>query len=74
MDGALVAYQRAMHEGPDRDPYRLSAVARGAAIFEEREDYEGALAAYRDLIRNANDEELVAVAQVRADELEAFIR
>jgi TolA-binding protein len=73
-DGALVAYQRAMREGPAKDPYRLSAVARGAAIFEDREDYEGALAAYRDLIRNATDEELVAVAQIRADELEAFIQ
>jgi hypothetical protein len=63
-----------MRDGPARDPYRLSAVARGAAIFEDQEDYEGALAAYRDLIRNANDQELVAVAQIRADELEDFIQ
>ena len=74
MDGALTAYERAMRAGGARDPYRLSAIARGAAIYEDREDYPNALAAYRDLIRNADDAELVAVAQVRADELEAVIR
>jgi tetratricopeptide (TPR) repeat protein len=74
LDGALAAYERARSKAPDRDPYRLSAVARSAAIFEDQEDYAGALAAYRDLIRNASDAELVAVAQSRADELEAFLQ
>ena len=66
--------RRAMNDGPSRDPYRLSAVARSAAIYEDQEDYAGALDAYRDLIRNSSDEELVAVAQTRADELEAFLQ
>jgi TolA-binding protein len=74
VDGALAAYERAMSEGAARDPFRLSAVARGAAIYEDREDYPNALAAYRELIENADDAELVAVAQMRADELEAVIR
>jgi TolA-binding protein len=74
LDGALIAYKRAMSNGPSRDPYRLSAVARSAAIYEDQEDYAGALDAYRDLIRNSSDEELVAVAQTRADELEAFLQ
>ena len=74
MDGALAAYEDAMESGADRDPYRLSAIARSAAIYEDREDYVHALAAYRDLIRNADDPELIAVAQGRADELEAVIR
>jgi len=55
---------------PDRDhPYRLSAVARSAALYETKKDFPRALAAYRDIMRNAKDPELVAAAQDRATAL-----
>lgn len=68
-DQALAAYQRAAACKPGDDPYRLSAVARTAVLFEEKEDYRQALTAYRDLIKNAHDPEIVAAATGRASEL-----
>jgi TolA-binding protein len=73
-DKALQAYLKAGESAVRTDPFRLSAVARCAALYEEKEDYPRALAAYRDLIRNASDSELVAAATARATELEAAIQ
>ena len=57
---ALRAYEGAV-ASPDRDhPYRLSAVARCAALYEAKKDFPRALASYRDIMRNAKDPELVA--------------
>ncbi|MBI1797731.1 MAG: tetratricopeptide repeat protein, partial [Candidatus Eisenbacteria bacterium] len=73
-DGALAAYQRAA-DGPDRDQaFRLSAVARCAALYEARKDFARALTAYRDIARNAKDPELVAAATNRVSRLEAGAR
>lgn len=69
IEGALKAYQAAM-AAPDRDqPYRLSAVARCAALYEARKDIPKALTAYRDIMKNATDPELVAAATDRASQL-----
>jgi len=70
-DRALVAYQQAAAATDRDDPFRLSAVARCAALYEGKRDVARALAAYRDLIRNANDRELVAAANDRVAQLEA---
>jgi len=69
-DGALRAYRLAAAAGAGGDAFRLSAVARCAALFEEKKDYAQALAAYRDIARNAKDPELVAAANQRLSQLE----
>jgi TolA-binding protein len=71
--GALAAYAQAAASRDKSDPFRLSAVARSAGLYEEAQDYPQALAAYRDLMDHAEDPELVAAATGRASELEAFI-
>ena len=72
--GALKAYQGAM-ASTDRDhPFRLSAVARCAALYEAKKDYARAIIAYRDIMRNAEDPELVAAADGRISQLEAGAR
>ena len=53
---------------------RLSAVARCAALYEARKDFPRALLAYRDIMRNATDPELVAAATDRASQLAARTR
>jgi TolA-binding protein len=68
-DGALKAYQKAMDATDKGDAYRLSALARAAAIFEGLGKRDRALAAYRDLIQHATDPELVAAAEERAAQL-----
>ena len=70
-DAALDAYRRAAAATDRDDPYRLSAVARCAALYETKHDYARAVEAYRDLIRNAKDRELVAAATGRVSQLEA---
>jgi TolA-binding protein len=72
--GALAAYRRASESGSSADPFRLSAVARSAALYENRHEYTRALAAYRDLIAHARDRELVAAATGRVQRLEANVR
>ena len=73
-DRALGAYRQAAASKDKRNPYRLSAVARSAALLEEKQDWKPALAAYRDLMANAQDAELVAVATQRAKELAAVVK
>ena len=55
------------------DPDRLPAVARRAAIYEQQEPNDKALVAYRDLMKNARDPELVDAASGRAAEIAAVI-
>jgi TolA-binding protein len=69
MEAALVAYGKAMAGKDKADPFRLSAVARAAAIYEQEGNEKEALAAYRDLMKNASDPELVAAAEERATQL-----
>ena len=67
--GAIAAYALAASYKEKADPYRLSAIAHSAAIHEKNKDWPKALAAYRDLIKNATDPEIVVAAQERAKEL-----
>jgi tetratricopeptide (TPR) repeat protein len=70
---ALAAYQRAAGWKVKNDPFRISAVARCAMLYEETEEYAKALAAYRDLAANGSDPELVAAASDRASELASVV-
>ena len=56
------------------DPFRLSAVARCAALYEKNGNWKKAIAAYRDLAKNAKDPELVVAAKERATQLEAIAK
>src|SRR5262249_27245717 len=67
--GALKAYQQATQCGQLANPLRLSAVARVAALHEARGEKSLAVAAYRDIMRNAKDQELVAAAADRVSAL-----
>jgi TolA-binding protein len=71
LEAALRSYRRAIEGGETTDPYRLSALAHAAAIYEKQGQVEKALAAYRDLIRHANDPELVSAAEARANQLKS---
>ena len=63
-----------MNGGPKTDPFRLLAVARCAALYEEKESWKKAVGAYRDLIKNSQDDELVMAANERVAQLEAAAR
>ncbi|MCB1183831.1 tetratricopeptide repeat protein [bacterium] len=71
---AIEAYALASRGGPAEDPFRLSAVARCAVLYEDAERYEDALASYRDLMNNAADPDLVAAASGRAAEIAAALQ
>ena len=67
---AIYAYARAAEHRDKANAYRLSALARSAALYESRKDYPKALAAYKDLIKNATDPEIVVAARERVNELQ----
>jgi TolA-binding protein len=69
-DGALRSYQEAATLGERGDAFRLSAVARAAVLYETKRDVPHAIAAYRDLIKNGKDPELIAAATDRVAQLE----
>jgi tetratricopeptide (TPR) repeat protein len=71
LDGALKSYTKAAASMDRRNAYRLSAVARCAAIYEARKDFVRAMAAYRDIAQNSKDNELAAAAAGRASQLES---
>jgi TolA-binding protein len=68
--GALTAFERAMASQNKSDPFRLSALVQAAALYETQNKTEKALAAYRDLMQNAQDPELVAAAEERVSNLQ----
>jgi len=70
VDGAIRAYRQASLTPDPDQPFRLSSVARLAALYESRRDVTRAITAYRDLVRNARDRELVAAAAGRVSQLE----
>ena len=72
--GAITAYKKAISTKNRTDAFRLSAVARCAALYENSGDYKKAIAAYRDLVENADDPELVVAARTRVEELEAVVK
>ncbi len=69
--GAIAAYALAANYSQKADTYRLSAIAHSAALYEKIKDYPKALAAYRDLVKNATDPEIVVAAKERASELQS---
>ena len=68
--GALKAYNKAVASTDRKNPYRLSALARCAAIYEAKKDYARAYTAYRDIAQNSKDGELAAAAAGRAQQLQ----
>ncbi len=73
-DEAIRSYEKAMKGSKKTDPFRLLAVVKCAALYEEQEAWKKAISAYRDLIRNSQDEELVLAANERVTQLEAVAR
>jgi TolA-binding protein len=72
--GAMKAYAVA-RACPDLDqPYRLSALARLAALHESRREYTRAVEAYRDIIHHSKDRELTAAAEDRVSQLSGSTR
>jgi TolA-binding protein len=71
IDGAIRAYAGAKRQKERSNPFRLTAIVRMAAIYEERGETDKAVKAYKDLIKNATDDEVVVAAKARVDELEA---
>ena len=72
--GAIRAYQEA-RTCPNRgEPYRLSALARLATLHESRKEYTRAVEAYRDIMQNSKDRELIAAAADRVSQLSASTR
>jgi TolA-binding protein len=72
--GAIAAYALAASYKEKADTYRLSAIAHSAALHEKNKEYTKALAAYRDLIKNATDPEIVVAAQERANEIQSGMK
>jgi len=70
VDGALKSYNRAVASPDRKNPFRLSALARCAALYEAKKDYARAYTAYRDIAQNSKDGELAAAAAGRAQQLQ----
>jgi tetratricopeptide (TPR) repeat protein len=71
---AIAAYKQAMAAQDKADAFRVSALVHCAGLYEKAGKYDMALSAYRDLIQNAKDSELVVAAKERVAELEAIGR
>jgi TolA-binding protein len=66
---AMRAYVEASHCPDLRQPYRLSSLARLAALHEARHEYGRAIADYREIVQNSTDRELIAAASDRVTKL-----
>jgi TolA-binding protein len=71
-ESAIRAYRRANYAAAYKaDPFRLSALARLAALYEARGDYGRALANYREIAQSSSDREVAQAAAGRASQLES---
>jgi TolA-binding protein len=71
-ESAISSYRKAVSSVNKDNPFRLSALVRCAALYEKFEKYDKALSAYRDLINNVKDPELLLAAKERVTQLEAI--
>jgi TolA-binding protein len=67
---ALQAYQRSVAAREQDNAFRLSALVRSAALYEDTGEVQKALSAYGDLVANAQDPELAEAAKQRVAQLE----
>lgn len=74
IDGAVKIYSEAISSKNKSDAFRLSSVARCAALYEKKGEYTKAISAYQDLVRHAEDPELVVAAKERVSQLEAIAK
>jgi TolA-binding protein len=74
LDAAVKDYERVIASFPADDVFRLSSLARCAALYERREDYQRALTVYRDLAKHASDPALVVAATERVKQLEEIVQ
>jgi tetratricopeptide (TPR) repeat protein len=68
---AMRAYGEASRCPQASQPYRLSALARLAALHESRHEITRAIEAYRDIVQHSTDQELTAAATERVSKLSA---
>jgi TolA-binding protein len=68
-DGAVRWYLLASKAVDRRNAFRLSAVARLAAIYESKREFGKAMAAYQDIASYSKDRELAQAAAGRASQL-----
>ena len=73
LDQALKSYSLAIASPDLSNAFRLSALAQTADLQEEQGNYQGALSAYQDLMKNATDPALAGAAGERAAQLEAAL-
>ena len=71
--GALGAYAQSIASQDKTNTFRLSALAQTADLQERDGNFNGALAAYHDLIEHATDPALVGAATDRVTQLEAAL-
>jgi len=71
---AISAYKQAVAAPDKADAFRVSALVHCAGLYEKMGKYDMALSAYRDLIQNARDPELVVAAKERVAEIETISR
>lgn len=71
MDESLRWYIRASQAVDRRNAFRLSAVARMAAIYESRREFGKAMSAYQDIASYSKDKELAQAAAGRATQLKS---
>jgi TolA-binding protein len=70
-DGALRSYLQAAASTERKNPFRVSALTRCAALYEAKKSYARALDIYLDIARNSQDQELAALAKGRASQLQS---
>jgi tetratricopeptide (TPR) repeat protein len=73
-DSAIRAYRSAAATAPKGNAYRLSSLARLAALYEARNRLTDATKVYGELIKESDDAELVAAAKERVDQLQAILQ
>jgi TolA-binding protein len=73
IDTAISYYEKASKSKIKTDLFRLSALVRCAALYEQKGDFKKAIVAYRDLVKNVEDSELAAAAQERVMQLESEV-
>lgn len=74
VDDAIRFYRKAAMSEDHTNPYHISAAVALAGLWEEKGEPIRALAAYRDVLRNSKDEELVAAVKQRVSHLNSLLK
>jgi tetratricopeptide (TPR) repeat protein len=73
-DNEMKVYDKMLNAGPKENPFRISGISRLAEIYISQGKAKQALGIYQEVVKNATDQNALANAKTRVEELQKVLQ